>query len=64
MNDKSTLLWRSVIGVHGKQSIITGHVVGGLSGVPFVEPIYPTGEGFHSPYYTAVRVLFLRLQVS
>lgn len=55
---------RLQIGVlRGEQSVITGRLVGGLSSVPFAEPTYLT-EGFHSPYYTEVRVLCLRLQVS
>ena len=55
---------RLQIGVlRGEQSVITGRLVGGLSRVPFAEPTYLT-EGFHSPYYTEVRVLCLRLRAS
>lgn len=55
---------RLQIGVlRGEQSVITGRLVGGLSGVPFAEPTYLT-KGFHSPYYTEVRVLCLHLRVS
>lgn len=54
---------RLQIGVlRGEQSVITGRLVGGLSSVPFAEPTYLT-EGFHSPYYTEVRVLCLRLRL-
>jgi len=51
------------IGVlRGEQSVITGRLVGGLSSVPFAEPTFLT-KGFHSPYYTEVRVLCLRLHL-
>ena len=47
---------RLQIGVlRDEQSVITGRLVGGLSSVPFAEPTYLT-KGFHSPYYTEVRV--------
>ncbi|KAH9989450.1 acyl-CoA dehydrogenase/oxidase [Russula vinacea] len=43
---------RLQIGVlRGEQSVITGRLVGGISGVPFAEPTY-LSKGFHSPYYT------------
>ena len=48
--------------LRGEQSVITGRLVGGLSRVPFAEPTYLT-EGFHTPYYTEVRVLCLRLRL-
>ncbi|KAI0303609.1 peroxisomal acyl-CoA-dehydrogenase [Multifurca ochricompacta] len=37
--------------IRGEKSVITGRIVGGLSGVPYAEPTYLT-KGFHSPYYT------------
>ena len=46
--------------LRGEQSVITGRLVGGLSSVPSAEPTYLT-EGFHSPYYTEVRVICLRV---
>lgn len=47
---------RLQIGVlRGEQSVITGRLVGGLSSVPYAEPTY-LSKGFHSPYYTEVRL--------
>jgi len=47
---------RLQIGIlQGEKSVITGRLVGGLSAVPYAEPTY-LSKGFHSPYYTEVRV--------
>jgi hypothetical protein len=50
---------RLQIGVlRGEQSVITRRLVGGLSSVPYAEPIY-LSKGFHGPYYTEVCEVFV-----